>query len=182
MKNLFLFTKTLGFKKDVYVMPKGKKTNKETIYKVMLSYITTGNYSETARQLDMPESTIRKIVDDNKNKEEFAKLCEEKRNEFIAEADKIINKATKLLNKRLDIALENQDELEEIISDVYNTDNKEISEQQKKSMVKKIAKLQINGLSEITTAIGTMYDKRALAKGEPTSNEFSEIRVNIVDD
>ena len=28
-----------------------------------------------------------------------------------------------------------------------------------------------NSLSNITTAIGTLYDKRALAKGESTSNE-----------
>lgn len=163
-------------------MPRGQKTDKLTIYKVMLSYITTRNYSETARQLNMPESTVEKIVKTNKDKDEFVKLCEEKRNEFVAEADKIIYKATKLLNRRLDTALESQDELDEMINDIYSADKEEINEQQKKSIAKKIAKLQVNGLSEITTAIGTMYDKRALAKGEPTSNESLTIKVDVIDD
>ena len=151
-------------------MAKGKKTDTLTIYKVMLSYITTRNYSETARQLDMPESTVRKIVEDNKDKEEFKELCEQKRDEFINKADKIIFKALELLNKRLDTALENQDEIEEIISQIWDMDKEDLNETQKKMMVNKISKMQLNNLSEITTALGTVYDKRALAKGDPTEN------------
>lgn len=163
-------------------MAKGKKTDNETIYKVMLSYITTRNYSETARQLDMPESTVRKIIDDNRDKEEFATLCEQKRDEFVEKADKIIYKATKLLEKRLDTALENQEEIEEMIQEVWNTPDDEIKGTQKKAMVSKLSRLQLNALNEITTAIGTMYDKRALAKGEPTSNETLTINIELSDD
>lgn len=163
-------------------MAKGKKTDNETIYKVMLSYITTRNYSETARQLDMPESTVRKIVDDNKDNELFAKLCEEKRDEFVEEADKIIYKATRLLDRRLDTALENQDELESILDEAMQLDNKEFNDSQKKALIKRISKLQVNALNEITTAIGTMYDKRALAKGEPTSNEKLTINIDLSDE
>ena len=163
-------------------MAKGKKTDNETIYKVMLSYITTRNYSETARQLDMPESTVRKIVDDNKDKEEFATLCEQKRDEFVEKADKIIYKATSLLEKRLDTALENQDELESILDEAMQLDNKEFNDSQKKALIKRISKLQVNALNEITTAIGTMYDKRALAKGEPTSNEKLTINIDLSDE
>ncbi len=161
-------------------MAKGKKTDNETIYKVMLSYITTRNYSETARQLNMPESTVRKIVDDNKDKEEFARLCEEKRDEFVEKADKIIYKATQLLERRLDTALESQDELDEIIQEIYNDDD--LKDQQKRSLATRVSRLQLNALNEITTALGTMYDKRALAKGEPTSNEVLTINVSLSDD
>lgn len=161
-------------------MAKGKKTDNETIYKVMLSYITTRNYSETARQLNMPESTVRKIVDDNKDKEEFARLCEEKRDEFVEKADKIIYKATQLLERRLDTALESQDELDEIIQEIYN--DEDLKDQQKRSLATRVSRLQLNALNEITTALGTMYDKRALAKGEPTSNEALTINVSLSDD
>ena len=115
-------------------MAQGKKTDSITIYKVMISYITTRNYSETARQLDMPESTVRKIIDDNKDKEEFTKLCEEKRDEFVDKATRIINKALDRLDKVLE-------------------DKKE--------------RIPVNNLS---TVIGTLYDKRALSKGEMTQN------------
>lgn len=163
-------------------MAQGKKTDNETIYKVMLSYITTRNYSETGRQLNMPESTVRKIVDDNKDKEEFAKLCEEKRDEFIEKADKIIYKATELLERRLDTALESQDEIEDMIQDVWNAGEDEIKGAAKKALVNKLSRLQLNALNEITTALGTMYDKRALAKGEPTSNERLTINIELSDD
>jgi len=163
-------------------MAKGKKTDNETIYKVMLSYITTRNYSETARQLDMPITTVEKIVKDNQDKDEFVKLCNEKKEEFVEKADKIIYKATELLERRLDTALESQDEIEDMIQEVYNAPDDEIKGSQKKALVKKLTRLQLNGLSEITTALGTMYDKRALAKGEPTSNETLTINVNVSDD
>lgn len=113
---------------------KGKKTDNETIYKVMISMFSTNNFSETARQLNMPESTVEKIYKDNKDKEEFVKLCAEKKEEFVEKADRIINKALYRLEKSLD--------------------NEENS-------------IPVNNLS---TVIGTLYDKRALAKGESTSN------------
>ena len=123
-------------------MAQGKKTDSITIYKVMISYITTRNYSETARQLDMPESTVRKIIDDNKDKEEFTKLCEEKRDEFVDKATRIINKAL----DRLDKVLEDKEE-----------------------------RIPVNNLS---TVIGTLYDKRALAKGETTVNTGITIKMD----
>ena len=163
-------------------MAKGKKTDNETIYKVMLSYIVTRNYCETGRQLNIPESTVRKIVEDNKDREEFKELCEQKRDEFVQRADKIIFKATELLERRLDTALESQDEIEEMIQEVWDADRDEIKENQKKAIVNKLSRLQLNNLGEITTALGTIYDKRALATGEPTSNEVLTIKVNIDED
>ena len=163
-------------------MAQGKKTDNETIYKVMLSYITTRNYSETGRQLDMPESTVRKIIADNREKPEFAKLCEEKKDEFVEKADKIIYKATELLERRLDTALESQDELEDMIQEIWDAGEDEIKGAKKKALVNKLSRLQLNALNEITTALGTMYDKRALAKGEPTSNEVLKINIELSDD
>ena len=163
-------------------MARGKKLDNETIYKIMLSYAVTRNYSETARNLGVPESTVRKVIDDNKNNEDFAILCEQKRNEFVDKANKIIDKATNLLEKRLDTALENQEELEEILETAMMLDNKEFNDSEKKALIKRIRKLQVNGLNEITTAIGTIYDKRALASGEPTSNERLTINIELSDD
>ena len=150
---------------------KGKKTDNETIYKVMLSMFSTNNFSETARQLKIPVKTVEKIYKDNKEKEEFTKLCKEKKEEFVETATRIINKASELLEKRIDTALEYQDELEEILDQVWEIDKcKDFNETKKKAVANKIYKMQLNNMSEITTALGTLYDKRALAKGEITSN------------
>ena len=115
-------------------MAKGKQTPPETIYAVMTSWAVTNNYSETARELGMAESTIRKIVSDNKDREEFAELCDKKKEEFAEKTSRIIDKAL----ARLEEAIENKEEY-----------------------------IPVN---QLTTAIGTLYDKRALAKGEMTQN------------
>jgi len=127
-------------------MAQGKKTDNETIYKVMLSMFSTNNFSETARQLDMPVGTVEDIYKRNIEKEDFAKLRKEKTDEFVEKADRIINKALNRLEKSLD--------------------DKETS-------------IPVNNLS---TVIGTLYDKRALAKGEPTSNEKLTINIGLSDD
>lgn len=163
-------------------MARGKKTDNETIYKIMVSMFSTNNFNETARQLNMAESTVEKIYKENKDKEEFVKLCAEKKEEFVETATRIINKATNLLERRLDMALDNQDELDEIIDEVWNMNNsKDFNETKKKTIVNKIGKMQLNSLSEITTAIGTIYDKRNLAEGKSTENTKLDINITVVE-
>ena len=159
-------------------MARGKKTDNETIYKVMISMFSSNNFSETARQLNMPESTVEKIYKDNKDKEEFVKLCGEKKEEFAEQATRIINKATSLMEQRIDLATEHENELEELIDEIWMTDKKEMNETKKKALVAKIAGMQLYSIKELSTAIGTMYDKRALAKGENTVNTSMTIKMD----
>lgn len=113
---------------------RGKKTSPEVIYEVMTSWATTDNYSETARGLNMPFATVKDIVEANKDKDEFVKLRDKKRDEFSEKASRIIDKALARLERTID------DEKESI------------------------------PVNQLTTAIGTLYDKRALSRGESTQN------------
>lgn len=151
-------------------MAKGKKTDTETIYKIMVSMFHTNNFSETARKLKIPVTTVEKIYKTNKSKKEFVKLCNEKKAEFVEVADQIINKATTLLEKRLTTALEKQEELDLLLDVIGDADYEQMSSKEKLEIARKISRIQLNALNEITTAIGTLYDKRALAKGDSTSN------------
>lgn len=126
-------------------MAKGKKTDNETIYKIMISMFSTNNFNETSRQLNIPVKTVEKIFKENKDKEEFTKLCMQKKEEFAETATRIIDKALNRLEKVLD-------------------DNEE--------------KIPVNNLS---TVIGTLYDKRALAKGESTANNKFEVEIKVVE-
>lgn len=160
---------------------KGKKTDNETIYKIMISMFSTNNFSETSRQLNIPVTTVEKIYKDNKDKEEFVKLCNEKKEEFTETATRIINKATSLMEQRIDLATEHENELEEIIDEIWLIDKKEMNETKKKALVSKIAGMQLYSLKELSVAIGTMYDKRALAKGENTANSKFEVNIKVVE-
>ena len=82
------------------------------------------------------------------------------------------------LEQRIDLATEHENELEEIIDEIWMTDKKEMNETKKKALVAKIAGMQLYSLKELAVAIGTMYDKRALAKGESTSNTDINIKMD----
>lgn len=83
-------------------MAKGKKTPTEVIYNIMTSWAVTGSYSETARELKIPNSTVKEIVEKNRDKPEFVKLCAEKKKRFSDMAEKLIFKAAKRLETALD--------------------------------------------------------------------------------
>lgn len=83
-------------------MSRGKKTTPETIYKIMTSWAVTRNYKETADNLCLPVSTVKKIVDEHITEAKFEKLCNEKEQEFTKKADKIIDKALNRLERDID--------------------------------------------------------------------------------
>jgi DNA-binding transcriptional MerR regulator len=112
---------------------RGKKRTPEDIYRVMASWAINNSYAETARELGMPLSTVKDIVEANKDKEDFVQLRKNKKEEFSRKASIIIDKALKRLEREID-----------------SEDNS----------------IPVNHL---TTVIGTLYDKKALAEGNPTS-------------
>lgn len=150
-------------------MARGVKTDEQMIANIMTSYALTNSYNATAKELGISDTTVKTIIE--KHKEEFGKVKEQKKEEFSTKANIIIDKQLELLNRRVDNALINEDELDEIIMMVWEQDKKELNETQKKAIVNKISKMQLHSLSEITTSLGTLYDKMRLAKGESTSNE-----------
>lgn len=125
-------------------MPRGQKTTPEVIYSVMASWAITRNCNETADKLGLAESTVRKLVKENKDKPEYAKLCDDAKDEFS-------EKATEVIEKAFDRLVEMLDDRERDIP-----------------------------VNQLTNTIGTMYDKRALAKGESTDNTKIEVDINVV--
>lgn len=124
-------------------MAQGKKTDNETIYKIMCSYFETRSYTQTSRDLGVAASTVEKIVKENLSKKEFVELWEKKKEDFVTRADIIIHKAMDRLVKELD-------------------SEKEIP------------------VNQLTTAIGTMYDKKALTETGNVSITPA-VQINIVD-
>lgn len=160
-------------------MPRGVKTDNKKIAEIMTSYALTNSYNKTAKECGVSDKTVKSVIE--KNKEQFAKISEEKKELFQDKANKIIDKQLQLLDRRVNTALDNEDALEEIIEMVWEQDKKELNETQKKTIVNKIRKMQLNSLSEITTSMGTLYDKMRLAKGETTSNDKFDVNITVVE-
>ncbi len=158
-------------------MPRGMKTPPEVVYKIMTSWTVTNNYKETARTLSLPVSTVKSIVDNNKDKPEFVKLRNEKMLEFSNRASEIIQKGLTLLDKRFDRAIASEEDLDALIDEIFATDKEELSQDEKNRLVSKLKALQLQDIRAITTAIGTLFDKKALADGAATENVAVEIKL-----
>lgn len=161
-------------------MARGKKYSDEIKEQAFLLYATCGSYAETARQLGLAKSTVKGWID-KKEPDALEQARTEKKMEFIDKASEIIDKGLLLLKRRINTALEYEDELDELIDEIFASDREEISPDEKKALINKIRSLQVQKLGEITTAIGTLYDKRALAKGENTQNEGINVNIKIID-
>ncbi len=156
-------------------MARGKKSSPELIYKIMASYALTQSHSETARILGVSATTVKGIVDANKDKPEFVRLQGEKKEEFAKQATEIIEKGLLLLNRRFDRALASENELDALIEMVLESEKKEISSEEKARLIAKLKTFKVDDVKSITTAIGTLFDKRALSSGSAT--EVVEIKL-----
>lgn len=164
-------------------MARGAKIDNQKIQEIIASYALTNSYNATAKECGVCANSVKNIISKQKseNADEYAKVCEEKKELFSDRANRIINKSLDLIEDRIDTARENQVELEEIIQMVWEQDKKELNETQKKTIVNKISKMQLNSLSELTTAMGTLYDKMRLANGESTENNKFEVNIKVVE-
>ena len=154
---------------------RGKKTSEADIIKIFVSYAATGNYAETAKDLDMPVNTVKGIILKNKGKEKFAKLLDKNKEEFAERAKVVRDKFMNLLERRVDRALSKEDELDKLIDEIEC--DSELDGKIKVNLISKIRTMQIQSASDIARTIGILYDKRALAKGEATEN--TEIKISV---
>lgn len=124
-------------------MARGKKTDPQTIYNIMCSYFETRNYSQTGRDLDIPEQTVEKIVKEHIKEQEYRELWDKKKEDFATKADIIIYKAMDRLVEQLD----NQKNIP---------------------------------VNQLTTAIGTLYDKKVVSQTGVLGNDTPSVQINIV--
>lgn len=146
----------------------GVKTNNKLKAKVRASYALTNSYNATAKEFGISDKTVKKIIEEQP--EEFTKVYEQKKETFAEQAQSIIDKAMELLQRRYDKALQKEKELEEMMETISKTSKDDIDYQEKIAAIKKLSKIELNNLAEITTSMGTIYDKMRLDKGQSTGN------------
>lgn len=167
-------------------MARGIKIDNQKIANVIASYALTNNYSATARECGVSANSVKNIIikQKNENAQEFEKVCTDKKEEFSTRANRIVDKALILLERRFDTALNNQDELEELIDTIFKCSEDgedKVTRKEKVDIAKKLSRLELNNLSEITTSMGTLIDKTRLIAGESTENNKFEVNIKVVE-
>ena len=139
-------------------------------------YGVCGNWEMVSQKLNIPVSTLKTWWRQHPpDKDEYAEYRREVKKGFIETASKAIENGAELINRRMETALKHQQELDRLLDDVAKDD--EMTATQKKELLAKIRSIELHKLSEISTAIGTLYDKRALAQGQSTENTTVEIKM-----
>ena len=151
--------------------------------KVIALYSAGFSQTEISKNLGVPRSTIsewlKKYREEDPNTEIDA-IRTKKKNEFASQAWGILQDSMDLLRGRIQTALEHEAELDELIDEIYA--DGDIKENEKKILVSKIRALQTHNIKDISTVIGTLYDKQALAQGETTQNIGGlEVSIKVVE-
>jgi Asp-tRNA(Asn)/Glu-tRNA(Gln) amidotransferase B subunit len=148
-------------------MARGKPTSeaKKEQVKALLYLNPDASDTDIARETNLPRSTVHYIKRDVMDTDDFEQVRQAKKAEFISEAWEVVKKALALTNKRFTKALEDEEAIEELIDVVQDG---ELTQAQKKALTSRLTGLQMTNIRDIAVALGTIYDKQALASGEPT--------------
>lgn len=158
-------------------MARGKKYTDELKEKAYLMYATCGNINEVSRTLGIPYATVAGWLKAKAEAEpdKFDKVRDEKKKDFISKASTIIDKGLELLDKRFERALNQEQELDKAVEAILES---EISAKEKQALINKVRALQLHDVKAITVAIGTLYDKRVLAKENSEKGEKTIITLD----
>ena len=180
-------------------MAKGQKLEEKQI-EVMRAYLAAGtSLAETARKMGLPKSTVatwkkrfegekpataddlverlrpqkgagaRALGESQGSGQTFEELRTLNQEQFIRDAGEIVGMSQQLVKHDLAYAIEHRAKIDKAI-DVLCALGERISPQQLKICVKVLTELKLPDIGKLSSVMGTMYDKRALAKGEPTEN------------
>ena len=164
-------------------MARGKRVDDETRERAFAMMATNYGAAYVSKKLGIPYSTVKtwekqwlKESKDNakgksKGKDKhLEELRSEKKEQFVISAWRSIEKATNLLEHRIDRAMFNDLALDKLLDIVSEADVTGMSQADKNAIVSKVAALKLESPRELATVIGTLYDKQALAMKEPTVN------------
>lgn len=163
-------------------MAKGQKYNDDIKEQAIAMLTVNNSVSFVARELGLPRSTVKtwKIQFDKEaeanGEDNIAKLRQKKKEEFVSKAWDIIDIGKEILHRRFRRALESEDKLDALEKELMTLPNTDLSTEQKKALAKKLAVIKVEDVGKLTTALGTLYDKQALASNEATSREEQIIK------
>ena len=166
-------------------MPRGVKTPKPKEYDIMVSYAITNSYRATARDMGVTDCCVKDVIE--RNYDEFLRIQAEKKEDFLSRSNRIIDKMTNLLDRRVTRALETEDEIDKPIDFIWDIDenaedkDEKMTYKEKVSLVKRLGKISLNSMNEITTSMGTVFDKTRILQCNDNNNETPSVTVNIVD-
>ena len=165
---------------------RGKKFNDDIKEKALALLATNNNAKFVADKLGLKYTTVKtwekKFLEQSNTgnvpqDKDLVALRKKKKAEFVDNAWEIIEKTQSLLMKRIERALDSEDEIDQLLEEILLLDNKNLSQEQRKALYRKISTIKVEDVGKIATVLGTIYDKQALASNEPTSRVEGSLKL-----
>lgn len=181
-------------------MAKGQKLEEKQIEVMRAYLAAGTSLAETARKMGLPKSTVatwkkrfegekpatandldlerprtekgagaRALGESQGSGQTFEELRTMNTEQFIRDAGEIVGMSQQLVKHDLAYAIEHRAKIDKAI-DVLCRRGEELTTQELKACVKVLLELKLPDIGKLSSVMGTMYDKRALARGEPTEN------------
>ncbi|MTI82597.1 MAG: helix-turn-helix domain-containing protein [Firmicutes bacterium] len=152
---------------------KAKKVTGEQKEKIRALLLSTDKSNrQIAREIGVSESTVRRIRAEEPE-EEITQAHLDRKVEFANKAWDSIDKALEFANQRIKLATVGADQFEPLLNRLIELLEKGdgVNGQDIKEILVAFAGILNIPLNHVSTYIGTIYDKRALAEGEPTGHQ-----------
>ncbi len=138
-------------------------------------FAVKSNISAIARELGVPDSTVRgwkrKYDKECERDPVKAKARDEQKRAFVDDCWAILKDATSVLARRINRALEEEDKIDALVDEVADATVKvEMDPLKASRIISKVEGLKCEDIVKLSTVMGTLYDKQALASGESTEN------------
>ena len=169
-------------------MAKGQKYNDDIREKAIALLTVNNSVSFVARELGLPRSTVKSWKEtfdkeaEESGEDNIAKLRQKKKEEFVDNAWGLIGKAQTLLERRLDRAIEGEDEIDALVEEITKLDHRQLTDAQRKALYSRISAIKVESVKELAVVLGTLYDKQALANKEATAIVEGSVSIKKFED
>lgn len=153
----------------------GNLKHSEELKEKILAELALGTpATQLSKKYEIPVSTImtwKGIA--KKTSDEFDNLRQEKKKAFVDNAWELINDSMAVAQKRIKRSKDFEDNID-IVASAIKKHSGEISKEtglgwfDLLNLIKELQTLKNPKLGELSTLIGTMFDKQAVAEGKPT--------------
>lgn len=146
----------------------GKRYTEREREKAMALRATGMSIKDVAERLGCSINAVRsweKAITSS-DPEKMARLRLEKKAAFASKAWADCEAALRLISRRIRAASASMDELEKLIAEAARAGD--ISDGERRELLRKLSAVRIDDIGKLSTVMGVLYDKSALASGEAT--------------
>ena len=158
-------------------MAQGKKFGAEIKEKALALLASGKSVPDVAKELNLNYNTVYGWnVRQGKDDPHFEELKSLKKEEFIKNAWDCVMRSQRLIMRRLERVERSEDAIDKLIDEIVENTDEDVTFADKRALINKLSAIELPDLSKLGVIMGTMYDKFALASGDPTVNHGGVVR------